>query len=310
MYGERRLIAGCHAGLCNRLRVMLSGRELAKESGRRFLVFWPVTDSCGCPFNRLFDEQITPASSELVRKLQPKYMCRYWYGPGSPKMGQPIDLMSEPDQDILAFSYSWLLYPGRYPLHDLLQDRVHRALDRLQPADSIHAKIEAFKSRHFTPLTIGVHIRRGDYWRFSPVTMAPLERYFQEIDKAVDEHPGSTVFVSTDDGAPVNQRTGEVICEGIVGKLSARYGRRVVNSRPTSLIRSEPEAVQDAVVDLLLLRSTHRFIGTYRSSFSDLSIAGRQVSQVLLGGPGHGINSQFTMKPTRLRPPVRRRTHV
>lgn len=306
MNKEPRLIAGSHGGLCNRLRVMLSGQQLAKESGRRFLLFWPANAECGCPFNRLFNDPIPIASPEHVQELQPKYLSRYWVGAGSWKAGQTTDLLTLPDQDILVFSYTWLLFSGRFPRHGLLLNRAYQALDRLQPIDTIRTSIETFKSQHFTPKTIGVHIRRGDFWQYTKGKLAPLERFIQEIDKAVDEHPDSAVFVSSDDGAPVNHASGEVIYEGILSKLSARYGHRIVTSRPSSLIRSKPEAVQDALVDLLLLRLTQRFIGTSGSTFSGLAIVGRKTPHVLLSGTVPIGKVAALSRAVRFRPVVRR----
>lgn len=306
MLSPRRLFANCHGGLCNRLRVMLSARELAQESGRQFRMLWPVIESCGCPFDRLFDEPISIACSEEVREIPPKYLCQYYDGPGSPQPGQSVDLLALSDHDLYALSYLWMLFPGLYPLHAALQDRSFRALNQLRPVESIRSKVETFKSRHFAPFTIGVHVRRGDFWRFSLVTLAPAERFMQEIDKALDIHPDCAIFVSSDDGATVNHGTGETVFEGVIDQMTARYGGRVITSQPSSLTRSEPAAVQDALADLLLLRSTKYFIGTYLSSFSELSIAGRHVPHVLLGGPERGGRTTCPRSLARIRPTLRR----
>jgi hypothetical protein len=50
---------------------------------------------------------------------------------------------------------------------------------------------------------------------------------------------------------------------------------------PRSLDRQTPEAVQDALVDLWLLRSTDYFVGTYRSSFSEMAVVGRSIPHIL-----------------------------
>jgi hypothetical protein len=263
---------------------MLSAQEIARVTDRQYAAIWTPTKSCGCPFDRLFDSPIRISHVSEVQWIQPRFLSTYYPGPGRVQPGRPVDLLAVTDHDIYALSYTWLFQPSKYPGHAPLLERAAASFDLLQPVDVVRETVEAFKSQHFTPLTVGVHIRRGDYWRFSAVTVTPLDLFIKEIDKTVESYPDSAIFVATDDGAPADH-TDEVIYEGVLDRLTARYGSRIVCTRPTSLVRSEPETVQAALVDLLLLRSTQRFIGNYCSSFSELAFVGRQVPYVLLGGP-------------------------
>jgi hypothetical protein len=66
--------------------------------------------------------------------------------------------------------------------------------------------------------------------------------------------------------------------------MEARYGPRVVATVPRTLDREAPAAIQDAVVDLWLLRATQLLVGTRGSSFSGLALFGREVPHALVGG--------------------------
>lgn len=65
----------------------------------------------------------------------------------------------------------------------------------------------------------------------------------------------------------------------------ARYGDRVVTTRPRTLDRREPAAIQDALVDLLLLRVTDCIVGTQGSSFSVMAAFGRPVPAIWCRSP-------------------------
>ena len=53
---------------------------------------------------------------------------------------------------------------------------------------------------------------------------------------------------------------------------------------PRTLDRAVPMAIQDAVVDLWLLRSTKMFVGTALSGFSDLVYFGNDIPYVQISG--------------------------
>ena len=53
---------------------------------------------------------------------------------------------------------------------------------------------------------------------------------------------------------------------------------------PRTLDRAVPMAIQDAVVDLWLLRSTNMFVGTALSGFSDLVYFGNDIPYVQISG--------------------------
>ena len=55
----------------------------------------------------------------------------------------------------------------------------------------------------------------------------------------------------------------------------------MVSIAPRSLDRGRSEAVQDALIDLLLLRQTQAIVGTADSSFSEMAMFGRSIPKVL-----------------------------
>ena len=131
---------------------------------------------------------------------------------------------------------------------------------------------------------IGVHLRRGDFVRRQPDVIANTAAALGAVDRYLEQSPNAGIFLSTDDGGP-DQVTGRTSHEGVREQFSKRYGTRVVWTMPRTLDRRNPIAVEDAVVDLWLLRQTSMFVGTRLSSFSTWATFGRTVDATFCGAP-------------------------
>jgi hypothetical protein len=96
----------------------------------------------------------------------------------------------------------------------------------------------------------------------------------------IRKFPQGRVFVSTDDSA-VDPKTREVRSKGVKQELKSMFGEAICFTDPRSLDRNTPEAIQDGLVDLLLLRETDYFFGTRGSSFSEFAVLSRRIPFVL-----------------------------
>jgi len=265
----RTLTAGTGAGLCNRLRVLLSGMALAEATGRRFTMLWPRTPDCSAAFTDLFD---SPWPVREVAAREVKILRRtfgHWHSAYDPLIADAADLC--------IISYSWLLAPDRFPAHGPLMRRCEEMLESMQPATDIQKRVDAFRRSAFRPRMIGVHLRRADLQLGDPIAAANTQHAMSAVDACLEQYPDAGIFLCTDDGA-IHQYTGKSLpLEGVRAKFRRRYGDRVVFTVPRSLDRREPVAIRDALVDLWLLRRTHCFVGTGGSSFSRLAAFGRTV---------------------------------
>jgi hypothetical protein len=77
--------------------------------------------------------------------------------------------------------------------------------------------------------------------------------------------------------------TGHSDDGGVRQRFAARYGDRLVQTTPSTYDRSDPAAIEDALVDLWLLRSTTAFVGSDYSGFSELAVFGRDVPYRMVG---------------------------
>ncbi len=271
----RTLTVHCQTGLCNRLKVLISGLAIAEASERRFTMIWPRSSECGATYDELF---ANPWPVEYVpREAAPQLPFL-----NSGDATWP-DLLTAHAPELGYSSHNWLLRPKQFPEHARLWPRVAELLASLTPVPAVQARIDAIRQT-FRPIMIGVHARRGDFLRTLPAVVGNTSLLFAAVDKRLVEQPDAGIFLASDDGAP-DIVTGRQSLEGLCSQFRARYGDRVIWSEPRTLDRRNALSIQDALVDLWLLRQTDTFVGTKASSFSEMAYFGRDIPHELCAAP-------------------------
>lgn len=264
---ERILVVASPHGLGNRLRPLLSGMVLAEASQRRFSFLWARTVACGAAFHDLFENNwpVQEVASAVVKTL-----------PTWPRLP---DVLTVTEPNLTVRTPYCLLAPSCHPAHAALMPRCAELLAELQPIPEIAQKVMAFQASHFHPHMIGVHLRRGDFTIVRRWQANNLGSSLRAVDKLLERWPDAGILLCSDDGAS-EQGTRPWPATGVQAAYQRRYGPRLVVRQPSSLDRSTIAGVQEAIVDLWLLRSVDAFIGTLNSSFSDIASFGRQVPVV------------------------------
>jgi hypothetical protein len=272
---DRTLVIVSFDGLSNRIRALTSGLAVAEVAGREFAMLWPSNEACGARFDELFQNRwrIMDSSIRPV-DMRPLRMSTW----STKKLQQ---FLVDQRQHIVLSHWDWLVDVRTSGSRSQLQQRCVQWMNELEPVAPLAAQIESFRAEHFAPTMIGVHLRRGDAIRFRPQSSSNTNAAFRAVDRFLKHDPQAGILLCTDDGAPdpfINQPTPT---EDIQGKFIARYGSRVVWTTPRTLDRRSPAAIQDAVVDLWLLRATDYLVGTYRSSFSEIATTGRTAPYIM-----------------------------
>jgi len=175
----------------------------------------------------------------------------------------------------------WLVERNRLvPSHALFTATMH-FLAALEPVLELAAQIDDFQRRHFRPYMIGVHLRRGDFVAVRPHVAGNTDQAMACVDQVMLQEPDAGILLCTDDGElrPDGTVTPK---EGVVEKFRNRYGERVVlaTAREAGNVRDS----HAALFDLVLLRRTQAFVGTYSSSFSDVASVGRDIPKWFVAG--------------------------
>jgi len=224
---------------------------LAADTGRDLFINWFPRHDCGAAYDDIFLSNF-PALEDLsgnvscyssVQRHPAVAPERYASLLGSRASERFAGIRKDDSPTLVIFScHQFLGY-----FHDPRFAPTVRDLCR-QVRPDIDSVVQAFRGRWFTPATIGVHIRRGD-WR----SQQNLDFYFDSMR----QFPDAGFFVSTDEPeifAAVQQQFPQAV----------RYPA-------ASLQRGEAEAVRDAMIDVLLLSNTAYLIGTPGSSFSAMA---------------------------------------
>jgi hypothetical protein len=266
----------CDGGLANRLRVLVSGLAAAEVSKRTFKMLWPRTAACAASFRELFTNNWPVQDVDRINQS----LLVYKILSGSP-FSSIQQFTADPRQDIVLGLYHWLVDCQPQHAPDMYA-RCCELLYKLEPLPEITKRIIETQ-QYFRPTMIGVHLRRNDFLRVRPDVSWNTRAAYIAVDQFLEKHPEAGIFLCTDDGA-VDQHTDDLRYEGVRDVFQTRYGNKVITTSPRSLDRRTTVSIQDALVDLWLLRSTKMIVGTAGSSFSYLSAFGREVEYMWVSG--------------------------
>ncbi len=108
----------------------------------------------------------------------------------------------------------------------------------------------------FTPHTIGCHIRRTDNQQ--SIDESPLQLFMDAIDRELEQHEDTRVFLATDDEPTKNQ-------------LIQRYGADRLLTPTNAATRSTSDGICHALSEMLALSATCRVYGSAGSTFSQIA---------------------------------------
>jgi len=248
------------AGLCNKLRVLLSYREVAQDEGRHLIVVWPQGDFCPARFDELFEpiDGVTVLCGEASRLLEPALV----------RMQLPPNALG-----------------GDFHTHAAIAatNREVSMLSHLRPLPAIAAAIESAIQR-CGPSFVAIHVRRTDFEKlFGEKTPEAAFEHFVQQHMA----EGRQVYVATDNAE--TQARFAALCGGRYRSL-APIRADVASLRHTS--------VADAVADLHVCARAAAFMGTLGSSFSDTIWAMRRLAGTAAHGEhGYDRRPDFRNRP-------------
>lgn len=245
------LLATCSSGLCNRMLVTAGCHRLAQRTGREFLLYWPENDQLDCPFGELFTNDFTLLKEEELHwvlrteRIVKVYNVEQGAGPVF------CDVADDGDPNAhLVIIKGWFEPKFAGEQYDRQFHReLRQELQSLQPRAEILAKANAFLLPRWA---IGVHMRRGaEVGEFA----RSKDEHFCAIMESVIAAVPEVVFLLTTDDASTEAR------------MRGQFGERVLAFPKTSYGRDR-QAIQEALVDLLLLSRTAVILGNHFSSFS------------------------------------------
>lgn len=264
------------AGLANRLRSLAGYYVLAEILGLDLYVCWEADPGCQAQFEGLFDVGACDLTLEQLVNVDEKN-----------RIAESRKVVVR--QGVDWYDKIWSRHRDKVGPWSTFRDRATKFLRSLQPVPAIYDRIEAFSERHSLSNLPGIHVRWSDnldvydYFEenathFKRENVSTLGGFVKFIEGYKDT---DNFFFATD-----NRRVHDAlrllfenqliepsreyiqkqsISRRVMMKLASFVGVRdhVDNRRSTSL--------DEAVIDMWLLSRCDFIVGTYYSSFSEVS---------------------------------------
>lgn len=225
------------AGLCNKLRTVLSYREAALDSGRMLIVLWVQDGACPASWEELFE---------------PIDGVTFVYDTGHA-------IAHALNEALMAHGMTIHAVPSEFGTHPQIAgtEREVRMYGHLRPRPRIARAIAENLERCGTHFA-AVHIRRTDYTTTFGLSTADgdFSRFLRT--RLVPHGACTAAYVATD-----NAETQQRFREELGGSC------HVLQTIPSFVQALRHTSVADAVVDLYTCAAAEVFKGTLGSSFSD-----------------------------------------
>lgn len=250
------------AGLGNRMLALLSGYALAKKNDYHLTVIWKREAPCNCPIEKLF---ILPDDVDVISIYEHnrfKYPVRNFCGRCKKKLllnrcGKYIEC-GEADQvfnkngvesvDLLLDGDIYLKSCGIF--YDWGNLKIN---ELIKPVEKIQILLDKLRGNILENHVVGVHIRRTDHAQ--AIQNSPMELFVEKMDELLDKCDG--FYLATDNAS-------------VKDEMRQRYGVKIA-TYDCNLKRDSVQGIIDAFIDLYMLGSCEKIIGSYGSTFSKVA---------------------------------------
>lgn len=263
-------------GLCNRMAMLDSALALGRVLGRPVRVLWRLGHQLNCPLERLFEplpgiERVGHVHNDRALgrlSLRTRQLWANLRGTDTWRRRELYVMREDPAAVLERARHS----PRLRIRGDTRFWEDGPLFQGFRPVSTLARRIEV-ASRGLDG-AVGVHIRRTDH--VLAMQRSPVEAYQEALRAERRAKPGTRFFVATDDPE-------------VLRMLKEEHGDAVTHTTPRSLDRNQPEAIEDAVVDLWCLASCRSLIGSIASTFSQTAWQLRGIPHQLIDvgeGPG------------------------
>lgn len=277
---ETLIFVARHVGLANRLRALVGYDAMARVLNRRFLLCWLPDVACNAEFSDLFDG----AAFNLVPPEEVAEM----------RTRSDVLVCAEP----CWFHEVWRRHVQHVPWPEFLQ-AVSESLEQLRATPQISTEVASFAAAHRIHDAVGVHVRHTDNVAlheiraemdsgFSLASVSTPDGFRNAVRQCSQTGP---VFVATDN--PAIERDFRQEFGGSLLTYPKQYSSEWHTPADAAATLREPRTapVRDALVEMLLLRSCRRIVGTYYSSFAEFAAVWGRVDYCDVVGSGTGRNT-------------------
>jgi hypothetical protein len=239
------LIIQPECGLGNRLCAVVAAQRLADHLQCELRVHWQSRHGCICELADLFDDPCfrapTPAELQSAHVFEPRLTNQ--------NIAEFLSLAAA-HRVVQARAITTFFAPG------ISWKQSQKEFSDTMQEWSLAPRLRELPMT-LPPGTVGVHLRFKDQWH--AVRYSPLVLFQRRMEQEIARHPEVVFFVCSD-------------TEWCVQYLSERFGKkRILRYESTQTHRNGPEAIQEALRDIVTLAATERILASPFSTFSSVA---------------------------------------
>jgi hypothetical protein len=252
-----------YGGIGNRIRTLDSVIAFTQQDKTPVTLIWEKSPTLNCDFEKLFEipDYITVINKDGlhstlamksyagVRKILGLAGIRLPFGYKKYILEKEMKRLREIYYDFYDLNH----YDSVYIETQHRFFSIGKDFESIKAVAQIQERVNKI-TELYSDNTIGVHIRRTD--NLKSVLNSPVGLFIDLMKETVSSDSNARFFLATD--------SPEVESE-----LQGIFSERIILQPDKKLGRDNPDAIQDALVDMLCLSKTKRIIGSFWSSFSE-----------------------------------------
>lgn len=267
---KRKIVLNPIGGLANRMRSIVAGLTLARESGRDYEVVWAVNEELAAKMDDIFmlpedlnSKIIYPSAlSYKVKYSIPRRKNLYItaltlrryskaFFDAKPPLSEMMEHSDTPLREIARNPDIDTIFVQSGTIYHPLDKEFYRSIFKLNPEmqSRVDRAVELLGQDY-----IGLHIRRTD--NIMARHYSPDSLFMDKMDEILQINPDAKFYLATD---------SDKTKMDFVGK----YGNRTVISSPRSASRTSLDGIKDAVAEMFILANASKIYGSFYSSFSE-----------------------------------------
>jgi hypothetical protein len=272
-----KIIAKAQSGLANKLRVIESVVSLVKDLDCPADIIWAPEWQMVAHYRDLFEPSglFSVTDHDKFRYSRSSFSVKTYKKPLSALINRYYGIeLAFNDVDIFR-----QVRPGHWDIRAMVEGKTayidtchnfysyHYNFSWIKPVPAIADTVGRFEEIIKNKKCIGLHIRRTD--NLSSVENSPDYLFENAIREEISRDPSSVFFLATDD-----YKTQAHFID--------LFGAGRILAHPKKFGRDSVKAIQDAVVDWMLLTRCRKLYCSYFSSFSETAIAVSKAPSITL----------------------------
>lgn len=253
-------------GMCNRMRAIHSGYQLAKKRNAQLVLVWTVIPEYYAKFEEVFESipDVKVVTLYLGRTDSPKHFLLRLFAELYRKMYlgrmdlQLYEMQSEEIGNTADFDwYNRQSYTSAYiRSYATFFESEIEATHLLKFRPDIIESSKKVLSDEQAKNAIGIHIRRTDH--VEAIQNSSLVEFERVIDFEIQKNSKVLFYLASDD------LDTELY-------LEAKYGNRMIRFSSKEYVRQCRQGIIDAAIDLVCLSRTTKIYGSFSSSYSEMA---------------------------------------